>query len=204
MGQSSPLRYFQQLNGGRLPGDEMSAKIVSDMVSRRKVFSTIGLSVAFGLLRHHEHDRRTGRHERRHTQRTGHTALSETSSGVVAVSPSAYASPGLGTTRSCARRQVQDLRVALARRRLCRTAGRLARPVLYSKETFQPPRVRLRPAGRFDRSFLVANVPRESGFGDSVDGEGSVHGGRLTERAMWLTRRVRASGSRLGRDDNER
>ena len=113
-GQSSPLRYFQQLNGGRLPGDEMSAKIVSDMVSRRKVFSIIGLSVAFGLLRHHE--RRTGRHERRHTRRTGHTALSEISSDVVAVSPSACASPGLGTTRSCARRQVEDLRVALARR----------------------------------------------------------------------------------------
>ena len=98
-----------------MPGDVMSAKIVSDMVSRRRVLSIIGLSVAFGFLRHHE--RRTGRHERRHTRRAGHTALSEKSSGVVAVSPSACASPGLATTRSCARRQVEDLRVALARRR---------------------------------------------------------------------------------------
>jgi len=45
---------FKSSTEGPLPGDEMSANIVSEMVSRRKVFSTIGLSVAFSLLRHHE------------------------------------------------------------------------------------------------------------------------------------------------------
>jgi hypothetical protein len=47
------------------PGDKMRAKIVSDMVSRRKAFSIIGLSVAFGFLGDHEPP--TGRHDRRQT-----------------------------------------------------------------------------------------------------------------------------------------
>ena len=44
----------------------------------------------------------------------------------------------------------------------------------------------------------MANVPRESGFGDSLDGESPVDWGRLTERAVWLTRRVQASDQDLG------
>jgi hypothetical protein len=67
---------FSKAQPSCLPGDEMSAKIVSDMVSRRKVFSTIGLSVVLGLLRHHEHEPRSSRHERRDTRRTVHTVLS--------------------------------------------------------------------------------------------------------------------------------
>jgi hypothetical protein len=198
LGQSSPLRYFQQLNGGRLPSDEMSAKIVSDMVSSRKVFSIIGLSVAFGFLRHHE--RRTGRHERRHTRCTGHTAFSETSSGVVAVSPSAYAS--LGTTRS---RETASPRPA---------GGVGASPVASKGGTTCaacPEQQReLSTAARasascrwFDRSFLISNVPRESGFSNSVDGESLVHGS--ADRTCYGDDTKSSSlGPRLGRDDNER
>jgi hypothetical protein len=41
---------FKSSTEGPLPGDEMSANILSEMVSRRKVSSIIGLSGAFGFV----------------------------------------------------------------------------------------------------------------------------------------------------------
>ena len=179
----------------------MSAKIVSDMVSRRKMLSIIGVSVAFGFLRHHE--RRTGRHERRHTRRTGHTALSEISSDVVAVSPSACASPGSpqrdhardGKSKTCGWRwhvagsveRRDHLRGLSCGAKRPFTAAKASAPCRSVRQIFpdsqRPARTRVRRQdGR-----------RKSGAWGSAG-----------ERAMWLTRRVQASGSRLGRDDNER
>src|SRR5271165_7196516 len=52
LGPKQPVPIFSRAQRRSSAGDELSAKIVSEMVSRRKVFSTIGLSVAEEQLRH--------------------------------------------------------------------------------------------------------------------------------------------------------